>query len=210
MLLMMTVLTTVVCLAVADDAPAPASPQEPAVKPSDDAPSAASPAQQTRAFKPRPLPPEYHVLLKRNLFFSGSKQSQTAGRQQRGAATPEDAFVLRGIMHQSGQYTALIEDLATREIRSLVIGDSVARGTLRHVSFNGLEYLAEGRRTRVSIGEKLTGVEAPPAAVAVKASKPVEAKPSEEKRRDRDREKGKGEEDARYRNATSSGVETGG
>ncbi|QOV88112.1 hypothetical protein [Humisphaera borealis] len=128
------------------------------------------------ALEPLPLPDKYKPLLNRNLFAVGRSSTSARSRQEAVAPVPEDRFALRGIMHQSGQFTALIEDTSTRQVRRLFAGESIARGRLSDVSFDGLRYEAEGRDTRVAIGEKLSGALAIDPVVA----KPEKHKPADE------------------------------
>jgi len=195
MLLGAAVVTTAVYLATAggtpDESGAPASAERSRPGP------ASRPARVTEGPPPlarsAPLPDDYHVLLKRNLFTVGSRP-QISARYSR-ATLPEDQFVLRGILHQSGRYTALIEDLSTRRVSRVVAGDTVARGTLRQVSFDGLEYQADGRPLQISIGQKLSGVAMADPVIAARPTKGSDGdrKGDRDRDRDRDREASKGD-----------------
>jgi hypothetical protein len=74
--------------------------------------------------------------------------------------------VLRGVLLQEGRFTAFLEDVSARTLRKLRAGDTVARGRLESVSFDGLAYEADGVSTHVHIGQDLSGKAAPPPATS--------------------------------------------
>lgn len=164
------------------------------------APVAASPA--TRPVVPpnlipesAPLPDKYEALIRRNLFAVGRMASLPRYRQGQEPPRPEDQFVLRGIMHQSGQFTALIEDLSTQQIRRLQAGEALATGVLSEVSFDGLRYRCQGNDTRVVVGQKLSG------SMAVD---PVVAKPARSRSDGNDRDNDRSRERSRSEDKASS------
>ena len=121
--------------------------------------AAASPA--SRVPKPAPMSAEYEGLLKRSLFSKSSRRSADPDSAEAASHTParkpEADLVLRGVSLQDGQFTALVEDVQAKRVRPLHLGDTVGRGRLCKVGFDGVEYECAGEVILVSIGDDLTG-----------------------------------------------------
>jgi len=115
--------------------------------------------------RPSPVSPEYQGLLKRSLFArqqrSGSDSENAEKASHRPPRRAEADLVLRGVSLQEGKYTALVEDLPNHRVRPLHTGDAIGRGRLCKVTFDGVEYEANGEVTQVEIGEDLTGALSP-------------------------------------------------
>jgi hypothetical protein len=149
--------------------PAPPATRPAAVKPN--AVGNAPAAPSIRVPKPTPMSAEYEGLLKRSLFSKNGRRSvdpdSAEAASHTSARRPEADLVLRGVSLQEGRFTALVEDVQAKRVRPLHIGDTIGRGRLCKVDFDGVEYESAGRVTQVSIGDDLTGVHS---AVAVEDS----------------------------------------
>jgi hypothetical protein len=74
---------------------------------------------------------------------------------------PERTLVFNGLT-ESDSTTALIEDTAAHKINKLHVGDSIAAGKVTRIDFDSLDYTANGKTTKVAIGQNLEGATAAP------------------------------------------------
>jgi hypothetical protein len=139
----------------AETLPADASPAEPSPATN---PSAAERPGWRDLHPSRPMPPAYANLLQRSLFAPRGQKAAKGRGDDAPAERPEARFVLRGVSQQAGRFDAFVEDVGggSRVLR-LRPGDSIARGHIRRVSFDAIEYEAAGQSVRVGIGHDLTG-----------------------------------------------------
>jgi hypothetical protein len=69
---------------------------------------------------------------------------------------PESYFLLRGITQEDGTFIAFVEDTRSGEVLRLREGDSVARGTIRALTLDSIEYqFGEDRMVSVAMGQDL-------------------------------------------------------
>ena len=103
----------------------------------------------------------YQVILERNIF-----SRQRGPRRQRGdegerrpvvVPNPESYFRLRGIAQEDSAFVAFVEDTQTGGVLRLREGDRVARGVIRSLTLDAVEYEFEGRAMTVRMGQDLEG-----------------------------------------------------
>lgn len=75
---------------------------------------------------------------------------------------PESYFLLRGVTYEdhpagSNQFVAFVEDKQTGSVLRLHQGDRVARGTIKSLNLDGVEYQLADKTTAVSMGFDLEG-----------------------------------------------------
>jgi hypothetical protein len=166
-------------------APRPTGPA-PAAKP---AVTAAQPAGANEAAGPRPdevAPPTegleeepssplagYGIIFQRNIF----SRQRTPFRPRQRAETqlvvppnPETHFVLRGIVQENNEVIAFIEDTQGGGVLQLRRGDHVARGAIKTLSLDALEYQLEDKTISIRLGYDLEGTRAPAAMTADEVS----------------------------------------
>ena len=80
---------------------------------------------------------------------------------QDGPPPPEAGLAFRGVGMLDGQYTAFIEDMASKAVRLLRAGDSIGRGRIANITINALEYEAGGKKVQVALGHSLAGAPLP-------------------------------------------------
>ena len=129
------------------------------------------------------------MLVERNIFSRtrGRKVRQPAPRVTAPKPTPqkppqegpnpERFVVLRGIVLQDGLFIAFIEDTLTRKTTKVRIGDSVARGMLKNITLDYVEYESYGRTVKVAVSSNFVVAETAPAG---DAEQPAEAGPTED------------------------------
>ncbi len=92
----------------------------------------------------------FNIILTRNIF----SRTRTAPRPERIDDTPrptpvmrnpEAYFVLKGVVQENDDFYAFIENSQTGENLQLRRGDPVARGTIKTLTLDGLEYQIEGK-----------------------------------------------------------------
>ncbi|HEY7087386.1 MAG TPA: hypothetical protein VH518_04805 [Tepidisphaeraceae bacterium] len=103
---------------------------------------------------------QYGVLTDRNIFMRDRSSRRDRGdvRRSFGPTTPEQSYVLTGIVFEDGDYHAYFEDLNRGGVQKLVTGGSIARGQISDIEIDGVEYAGtNGQTAWVEIGSNLTG-----------------------------------------------------
>lgn len=102
----------------------------------------------------------YDIILRRNIF-SRTRQvfRPRQFREERRVVVPnpESYFRLRGITQEDGAFVAFLEDTRTGGVLRLRAGDSVARGAIKSLSLDSLEYQLDERTFTVFMGQDLEG-----------------------------------------------------
>ncbi len=102
----------------------------------------------------------YRVLVEQNIF------SRQRGRVLRGddskpketaAPAPESYFVLKGIVRQNEQYIAFLENTRMGETIKARAGDSIARGRLKSLTLDNIEFELDANTIKIEIGDNLQG-----------------------------------------------------
>jgi hypothetical protein len=107
----------------------------------------------------------YAVLVERNIF--SKNRPHVYRRPGAAAAAPEArreppppverSFVLTGIVKELEKPSAFVEDVRSGRTSKLKCGDSIAQGKLTEVGLDHVLYEADGRKTRVELGQDLSG-----------------------------------------------------
>jgi hypothetical protein len=111
------------------------------------------------------LPAEFTLFQARSPFTHGPKKAGPAGG-------PEAGFVFRGVVENGGRFTAFIEDRNARRTAQLAVGEPIARGKVKSVTLDAMEYEAAGSSKRIEVGQDLNGVVVPPTPPASKPAPP--------------------------------------
>ncbi len=119
-------------------------------------------SQEARDSQPSQGPwAAYEVILNRNMFSRqrGDRQAQRADGPRREAVmpNPESYFRLKGIVQEDGTFIAFLEDTRSSSVLKLRQGDAVARGTIRALTLDLIEYQFEDQVTAVRLGYDLEG-----------------------------------------------------
>ncbi|MBN1507830.1 MAG: hypothetical protein JW955_13350 [Sedimentisphaerales bacterium] len=102
----------------------------------------------------------YEIILNRNIF---SRQRTAFRPQDRNAERqvvvpdPETHFFLKGIVQENDQFIAFVEDTQGGGVLRLRQGDRVARGRIKALNLDALEYEMEGKTVNVQLGCDLEG-----------------------------------------------------
>jgi hypothetical protein len=118
----------------------------------------------------------YAFITEHNIFLR-TRSRPPASRPVRVAPPrqPEQAYVLRGVVHENGEYHAYVENLDTRGMLRLRLGDVVARGRITEIAIDGIDYEQSGQRAWVEVGKSLSGGEiiaTPPSLAAADSTAP--------------------------------------
>lgn len=70
---------------------------------------------------------------------------------------PESYLLLKGIAQENQQFIAFVEDKRTGSVLRLRQGDPVARGLVKSLYLDGLEYEFQGKTIAVHMGSDLEG-----------------------------------------------------
>jgi hypothetical protein len=106
----------------------------------------------------KPFPQDYALLLSRSLFARGTPGPK--GQQMPGG--PEANLGLRGVLMLDGQFTALIEDIASKSAKQYKANEPVGPGKIKSITLDAIEYVNGGTTRQVSIGQNLLGMPLPP------------------------------------------------
>jgi len=104
---------------------------------------------------------KYDIILQRNIFSRTRVSARRAEREQQRPAVvvpnPESYHLLKGVGQEDGQFIAFVEDTRSGIVLRLRQGDAAARGTVKALTLDTLEYEMEGQSVAVSIGSDLEG-----------------------------------------------------
>ena len=104
----------------------------------------------------------YKVIVERNVFSRqrGTRTGRSDSREMRTpppAPNPESYYVLRGIIQENDAFIGFLEDTQRGDILRIRKGDSVARGVIKALSLDSIEYELEDRTVTVTMGYDLEG-----------------------------------------------------
>ena len=124
-------------------------------------PAEASPPVESPRIEKLGIDAKYDVILGRNIF---SRQRRPARQEQEMreamktvAPNPESYFTLKGIVQENDAFIAFIEDSQGGGVLKLRQGDRVARGTIKTLSLDAIEYQSENQTISVKLGYNLEG-----------------------------------------------------
>ena len=105
---------------------------------------------------------KYKIIVERNIFSRqrGPRVDRDRRRQTAvlpPAPNPESYVILKGIVQEDGVFIAFLEDTQSGQIIRARKGDSVARGKIKALTLDSIEYEFEDRATNVAMGCDLEG-----------------------------------------------------
>lgn len=103
---------------------------------------------------------KYELILERNMFSRQRGPRQRENREERrevAMPNPESYFRLRGVVQEDGRFIAFVEDTRSNSVLKLRPGDSVARGTIKALTLDTVEYQLADQVTTVRLGHDLEG-----------------------------------------------------
>jgi hypothetical protein len=134
------------------------------------APDAAAKLADRRSSQPTQRPParravqdeqwtKFDIILTRNVFSRQRIPARAVGivEPPKVMPNPESYFLLRGVSQEYGQFIAFVEDKQGGSVLRLHHGDHVARGTIKSLNLDVLEYQLGDKTTAVSLGLDLEG-----------------------------------------------------
>ncbi len=101
-----------------------------------------------------------NIILKRNIFSRTRmpyRERPVVQEAPRVTRNPEAYYVLKGVVQENDQFIAFIEDTQGGTVLRLKRGDAVARGAIKTVTLDGIEYQMEDKTTVVRLGLDLEG-----------------------------------------------------
>jgi len=103
----------------------------------------------------------FKVIVERNMFSRqrGRRVEQDRTDQVRTPAvlSPESYYVLKGVAQEDGEFVAFLEDTQRGQTLRVRKGDSVARGIVKALTLDTIEYQSGERTTTVAMGYDLEG-----------------------------------------------------
>ncbi len=120
---------------------------------------------------------KYSIILQRNIFSRQRSpfrpRDRNAEARAVAAPNPETHFVLKGVVQEDNQFIAFIEDTQGGGVLRLRQGDKVARGAIKTLSLDALEYQLEDKTISVRLGCDLEGTRAPVAMIVAVDEVPI-------------------------------------
>lgn len=103
------------------------------------------------------LPEEYAFFQTRSPFGGGQ------GHGGKGRGGPEALFIFRGAVRAGTSITAFMENLTAKDVVQVAVGDSLARGRIKSIDLDAIQYETAGNAMRIEVGQNLNGEAVQPA-----------------------------------------------
>jgi len=104
---------------------------------------------------------KYQIIMERNIFSRqrGPRRQAEENRERPPVVVPnpESYLRLRGIAQEDGVFVAFVEDTQVGTVLQLRAGDSVARGAVKSLTLDTIEYEFQGQAMTIQIGQDLEG-----------------------------------------------------
>ncbi len=115
----------------------------------------------SKSAAPQDLWAKYQLILERNIFSRQRGPLRRPGEDREAAPVvvpnPESHFVLKGIVQENNEFIAFIEDTQAGAVLRLRKDERVARGAIKSLSLDGIEYQLEERTSTINLGYDLEG-----------------------------------------------------
>lgn len=103
---------------------------------------------------------KYNLILDRNMFSRTREPPRPQGEEPvrpTYVPNPESYFLLKGIAQEDSRFIAFVEDKRTGTVLRLREGDTVARGLVKSLTLDGLQYQFQDKTIPVTMGSDLEG-----------------------------------------------------
>jgi len=124
---------------------------------------------------------KYQLILDRNIFSRQRGPVRRRGEDREAAPVPvpnpESHFVLKGVVQENNECIAFVEDTQAGTVLRLRKDDRVARGTIKSLSLDEIEYQFEERATAIKLGYDLEG-RLGPVTASIVAPRPATTAPA--------------------------------
>ena len=107
---------------------------------------------------------QFGVISERNMFVKDrvrgrgeGASTQPSTRPTEAPLTPEESYVLRGVVFENDLFTAYFENLATSRIEAVNVGAELAQMRIADVALDAVELEKNGQTQWIAIGRDLRG-----------------------------------------------------
>jgi hypothetical protein len=103
---------------------------------------------------------KFDIISQRNMFSRQRvpfRPQEPVVERPRVMPNPESYFLLKGVVQENGQFIAFVEDKQSGSVLRLREGDRVARGTVKSLNLDALEYQLGDKTVTVNLGLDLEG-----------------------------------------------------
>ncbi len=103
---------------------------------------------------------KYNLILDRNMFSRTRQKPLLPGEmveRPKVVPNPESYFLLKGVVQEDNQFIAFVEDKRTGTVLRLHEGDTVARGLVKSLNLDGLQYQFQDKAIPVTMNSDLEG-----------------------------------------------------
>ena len=137
---------------------------------------------------PRPMSPQYSLLLSHSMFVRGhqaidthhegvyhppASMPSTMPVDSGLVSKPEDSLIFNGVTVSNDTPMAFIEDTTNQSVQTVHVGEPIAQGRVTEITLDSLSYTNAQHTMHLHIGQTLSGGEATPTPIAT--SNPSEA-----------------------------------
>jgi hypothetical protein len=103
---------------------------------------------------------KYAIITQRNMFSRTRVPPRPVDDRpppERVMPNPESYLLLKGVAQEDDHFIAFVEDKQSGNVLRLREGDRVARGTVKSLNLDGLEYQFQDKTIAVHLGSDLEG-----------------------------------------------------
>lgn len=110
---------------------------------------------------------KYGVLSERNMFMKDrvrgrgeGSSTQPTSRPADAPLTPEESYILRGVIYENDMFTAYFENLNTSRMEAVNVGAELAQIHVADIALDAVELEKNGQTQWITIGKDLRGAAA--------------------------------------------------
>jgi hypothetical protein len=103
---------------------------------------------------------QYSIITERNIFMRDRRSrndERDRGSRSGPPRTPEQTYVLTGVVIEDDEFHAYLEDVTRRTSQKFTVGAPLARGKIAAIDIDAIAYESNGHVTWVVVGSNLTG-----------------------------------------------------
>ncbi len=149
----------------------------PVTQPTTQAAAATAPVVEATP-APRSFSDRYGMLGERSIFLKERRRprddnDRTPSTSPAIVLTPEQQYILRGVVLENADLRAYLENIRTGEVTRVAPGANVARGQVMAIEADAIQFAYDGTTTWVEVGQDMTGGKAANVSGAVVTTAPA-------------------------------------
>jgi hypothetical protein len=103
---------------------------------------------------------QFSLIIDDNMFLRerGARPAPQFNRPSFTAPTPQESFVLTGVVFEEGEFHAYFEDLRSGKVTRVTAGSEIAGGLVDQILIDAIAFAHDGEVTWVEFGQNLNGI----------------------------------------------------